>query len=969
VYIRALFFFLFLTSKLFATSYIIDPSNIKIEKGNTFTVSVIISDTPNTVVSDCVIPYDPYFLEVLTIATGTNNIYSWLGAKTSTTTIVMWAGINPSKPPVSGSGTIATIELKAINNGITSLEFDQDNTRIIDVVPDGKEGTRTVEIPYTPYNSTVTIVPLYRFEIGNIPYSQVTGREFSLNITGFDKEGNTKTTFSGDVTLSCGSAVISPQTITFESGVWSGTVTIEQPPNGGTDTIIVSCYPLIEKSNQFFVLHDNNREAVVSTEDVTLNLSPNALGTDSIISIVTIVELPEEIPTSTLMFADIFVDINAYDQEGDLLGTESLNAPSTITISYSDIDQDGWVDGTFVHEEDLSISQYENGTWNILPSVIDKTENIVSADLPHLSLFFIGGTQSTGSISCVFSDAAYILKKGDTFTVTIIGEKRGIAYFSVEGLLGTTSMTEIEEGKYIGTRTIEGGDNTIDGTITGYLLISTITYQMDATTTLTCDTMPPGVTFIKPEQGSYIKGTITIEVTISDNISGVDSLDIYWGSYLLGTETNILWDTAGYPEETYDLLAFASDTVGNSATYTNPSITIDNTKPTPATITSVVNPEVGRSLDISWDPAHDNNLDKYIIHYGTASGIYISSLTISGAYATYTLSGLKNNIPWYIAISAYDKAGNESDLSNEESGTPTGIFTRIKIEDKDGNEIGATSISLDGTLSLYLKAYDQNNDEIDYVQGTWSIYGPGTLSSLYGTNTIFLPTSGGNVIIRADYGTYSDNTEVITVIPYASISITKDGPEKAMRESTITYTIVYENTGQATLTDVFIEDTLPNGSIQTFTIGTLTPQEEGSKTIDYYITETITSTIVNRATITATYPYGTISNSSSITTRVIGVPKITIEKEGPEIIKTGTITYKITYKNEGDETATDVVIIEVLPEKTKLEAIDSQGLTTSYYVNGEWKADFNKDATKIKWTISEIAPNHEGTVSFTVRIE
>jgi uncharacterized repeat protein (TIGR01451 family) len=101
------------------------------------------------------------------------------------------------------------------------------------------------------------------------------------------------------------------------------------------------------------------------------------------------------------------------------------------------------------------------------------------------------------------------------------------------------------------------------------------------------------------------------------------------------------------------------------------------------------------------------------------------------------------------------------------------------------------------------------------------------------------------------------------------------------------------------------------------------------------------------------------------------LPKITLQKSlnKAKVTKGGTLTYTIIYTNEGNGTATDVNIIEVLPENVKLSIVHSQQSIVNYYVNGSWQEIFSELATKIKWLIPQVAPASSGTVSFTVRLE
>ncbi|MFH0774433.1 MAG: PQQ-binding-like beta-propeller repeat protein, partial [bacterium] len=101
-----------------------------------------------------------------------------------------------------------------------------------------------------------------------------------------------------------------------------------------------------------------------------------------------------------------------------------------------------------------------------------------------------------------------------------------------------------------------------------------------------------------------------------------------------------------------------------------------------------------------------------------------------------------------------------------------------------------------------------------------------------------------------------------------------------------------------------------------------------------------------------------------------GISCITLKKtcDKKYIAKGGTLTYTITYTNEGEGTVTDVSIIEVLPEHCVLKGMRDEGLGIRYWYNEGWQIDLSESATKIKWAIPEVAPGEMGTVSFTCEV-
>jgi hypothetical protein len=69
-------------------------------------------------------------------------------------------------------------------------------------------------------------------------------------------------------------------------------------------------------------------------------------------------------------------------------------------------------------------------------------------------------------------------------------------------------------------------------------------------------------------------------------------------------------------------------------------------------------------VTLAWDPNTDPDLAGYRIHYGLLSDQYSNSVDV-GNQTSYTLSNLEDGETYYLAATAYDRDGNESDFSNE----------------------------------------------------------------------------------------------------------------------------------------------------------------------------------------------------------------------------------------------------------------------------------------------------------------
>lgn len=93
-------------------------------------------------------------------------------------------------------------------------------------------------------------------------------------------------------------------------------------------------------------------------------------------------------------------------------------------------------------------------------------------------------------------------------------------------------------------------------------------------------------------------------------------------------------------------------------------------------------------LTLAWDPNTEPDLAGYRVYYGTESREYADSIDV-GNITTYQLDNLLDGVTYFIAVTAYDTSGNESDLSHEVSGagmtdsTNSGV-TAIEIGSEDG---------------------------------------------------------------------------------------------------------------------------------------------------------------------------------------------------------------------------------------------------------------------------------------------
>ncbi|BAL80367.1 DUF7619 domain-containing protein [Caldisericum exile] len=236
----------------------------------------------------------------------------------------------------------------------------------------------------------------------------------------------------------------------------------------------------------------------------------------------------------------------------------------------------------------------------------------------------------------------------------------------------------------------------------------------------------------------------------------------------------------------------------------------------------------------------------------------------------------------------------------------------------------------------------------------------------------------------------------------ANLTISKsDNIDPVPAGQNIIYTIKYQNTGGQTATGVMITDILPSNVIYvssnpsgtynsgppatlTWNIGSLPAGSSGTITVTVQVPVNTTNGTVftNNATISSD---NTNPVSDSEDTTVLSAPVLTINKTSTmphNPAQPGdTVTYTITYGNNGNLTAANTFIVDKIPANTKfivgsvtgeqgvsIEYSNDNGTTWTYTpVDSGDGTDLN--VTDIRWTIGSLAPNITNqTASFKVKI-
>lgn len=162
------------------------------------------------------------------------------------------------------------------------------------------------------------------------------------------------------------------------------------------------------------------------------------------------------------------------------------------------------------------------------------------------------------------------------------------------------------------------------------------------------DTTNPVTSITSPSNGATVSASTSIQASATDN-DAIDYVEFYRdGTTLLGTDTtapySYAWDTTTVLDGPYSLTARSYDLTGNTHTSTAASVTVNNTTPVAANITSFTASPAsiveGQSSTLSWSVTSGENCSiDQAVGVVSASGSQVVS-PISTTTYTLTCAGL-----------------------------------------------------------------------------------------------------------------------------------------------------------------------------------------------------------------------------------------------------------------------------------------------------------------------------------------
>jgi hypothetical protein len=171
------------------------------------------------------------------------------------------------------------------------------------------------------------------------------------------------------------------------------------------------------------------------------------------------------------------------------------------------------------------------------------------------------------------------------------------------------------------------------------------------------DNTAPTTAISAPAQNAYVRGTVQVSATASDN-QGVSGVSFYSGSTLIGTDYTapyeVTWDTAGLADGTATLTSRAFDAAGNFTVSAALNVVVDNTVPTVA----ITSPANGSSVFLSTTvqaSASDTSGVSQVVFYDGAT--VIGTDTTAPYSVSWNLLGVPKG--WHtLTAKAFDPAGN-----------------------------------------------------------------------------------------------------------------------------------------------------------------------------------------------------------------------------------------------------------------------------------------------------------------------
>jgi hypothetical protein len=232
------------------------------------------------------------------------------------------------------------------------------------------------------------------------------------------------------------------------------------------------------------------------------------------------------------------------------------------------------------------------------------------------------------------------------------------------------------------------------------------------------DTTPPSVTLTAPAAGAYVRGTVNVTATASDD-QAVDHVSFFDGATLIGTDMTApyaaSWDTTSATDGAHSVSAVAFDTAGLS-TAAPVSVNVDNTAPA-VTITQPATGTVAGTVSIKATATDSSPMNSVVF---LVDGVKVAK-DVTAPFATSWDSTTVADGTHAITARATDAAGNTS------TSAPVSVYVSNAAGSVVMHAAGLTASAKAGASAwkawATVKIVDQHGTVVSGATVTFSVTG------------------------------------------------------------------------------------------------------------------------------------------------------------------------------------------------------------------------------------------------------
>ncbi|MBI2303897.1 MAG: right-handed parallel beta-helix repeat-containing protein, partial [Chloroflexi bacterium] len=210
----------------------------------------------------------------------------------------------------------------------------------------------------------------------------------------------------------------------------------------------------------------------------------------------------------------------------------------------------------------------------------------------------------------------------------------------------------------------------------------------------------------------------------NNNLYGNTSYEAYNDSSSAISATNNWWgttDTGAIDAEIYDFF----DDIAKGVVSYSPYLTAPAPCAPPAPPTGLGAIPGSGSLRLSWNANPEGDMAGYRVYWDTDAGFPYANVITAGNTTAYTLTSLTNGITYFVAVTAYDTAGDESWYSGEVSALPsiitTGGTVTGRVDAQGRANDGGVLITVVGSLFTSTTAADGIFTLVGIPSGTYTV--------------------------------------------------------------------------------------------------------------------------------------------------------------------------------------------------------------------------------------------------------